>query len=240
MFKVITRAAAKALGERFYFTGRLCLRGGLALRQVSDGRCLCELCRKERNKDNSSPATLARAEKWRLRNPGYWKGTDRKLSEAGKARKRLYYQANRGKILARNKDLAAKLGSSPYYNPDKAKVYYLSNRERLMARAREWGVANPAKRAICRAKRRALELSRVPSWFGELDDFVIGECALVAQLRAAATGIAHHVDHMIPLCAKTASGLHCALNLQVIPAYLNLSKSNRIALSEPGEWVRFI
>lgn len=44
------------------------------------------------------------------------------------------------------------------------------------------------------------------------------EAAALCRDREAATGFAWHVDHMIPLQAKEACGLHCATNLQVIPA----------------------
>lgn len=49
------------------------------------------------------------------------------------------------------------------------------------------------------------------------------ECAK----QTSATGIAHHVDHIVPLQSKYVCGLHNEFNLQVIPAVDNIKKHNR-------------
>jgi hypothetical protein len=66
------------------------------------------------------------------------------------------------------------------------------------------------------------------------------ESADLCRMRKLATGIEWNVDHMIPLQAKKASGLHCAANIQVIPEALNLSKQNKLVLTTPCEWVNLI
>lgn len=77
----------------------------------------------------------------------------------------------------------------------------------------------------------------MPAWFSELDEFCIRECIRLCRDRLAATGIKWHVDHMIPLRAKVASGLHVGSNLQVIPAFLNGWKKNKMELTMADEWL---
>lgn len=73
-------------------------------------------------------------------------------------------------------------------------------------------------------KRRAAKINRTPKW-ADLDS--IAAFYASAKRITKATGIKHHVDHIIPLQGKLASGLHVADNLQIIPAKDNFSKKNR-------------
>jgi hypothetical protein len=49
----------------------------------------------------------------------------------------------------------------------------------------------------------------------------------MAARATRCTGIAFEVDHIVPLQAKVASGLHVPQNLQVLPALANRRKKNR-------------
>lgn len=74
---------------------------------------------------------------------------------------------------------------------------------------------------------RAKKLQRTPQWLNEDQLWFIKEIYELAQLRTKVTGVEHHVDHIVPLKGKDVSGLHLPWNLQVIPWYENLSKSNK-------------
>lgn len=101
-------------------------------------------------------------------------------------------------------------------------------------------VPNPEFFRAMNARRKAALHRAVPSWSGELDALVWLEAADLVDLRSAATGFAWNADHMIPLACRKASGLHVWNNCQVIPAYINHAKKNKLVLTEPGEWIDYI
>lgn len=111
------------------------------------------------------------------------------------------------------------------------------NPGKLRGYAKSYAEKNPGKKRDSVVRRRASKDLRTPSWFGELDAFASVEAFALCGARATATGIEWHVDHIIPLRARKASGLHCAANLQVIPAQLNRKKGSRLWLTTADEWL---
>lgn len=131
----------------------------------------------------------------------------------------------------------------------KMREYYATNKERENSRAKAWKDANREriaayqrsvsdKRSTAESMRRARKQNASPPWFGEFDLFVLEEAFSLCIERQKETGIDWHVDHMIPLQAKKACGLHVWNNIQVIPATINVRKHNRMLLTEPLEWIK--
>lgn len=118
-----------------------------------------------------------------------------------------------------------------------AKAWREKNKQKHSAQKEEWRVANKDIINSYTAKRRAEKLLATPKWFSELDKFVIQEAFDLAKVREKLFGFKWHVDHIIPLSAKDACGLHCADNIQVIPQRLNNVKCNKMILTKPYEWV---
>ena len=76
------------------------------------------------------------------------------------------------------------------------------------------------------ALRRAAKLQRIPAWLTDKHRKEIAAIYKQAAQITAHTGIAHHVDHILPLQGKNISGLHVPSNLQILTATENKSKGN--------------
>lgn len=141
--------------------------------------------------------------------------------EAKRIYNKAYYIANREKEAKR-----AKIWRLD--NPDKVagyqKIWFAANPKRTADSTKKYAKANPAKMIAKENKRRANKLRATPVW---ADDFILEEAYELAILRTEATGVKHHVDHIVPLQSKIVCGLHCEFNLRVIPGKENISKGNR-------------
>lgn len=105
------------------------------------------------------------------------------------------------------------------------------------AKAAAWRARNPDKCRAHSSTRRARLRSAVPATFGDFDAFVIEEAHAACRRRAAMTGYAWEVDHLVPL---SRGGGHRFDNIQSIPAWLNQSKHARMVLTRPGEWLKML
>lgn len=87
-----------------------------------------------------------------------------------------------------------------------------------------WQSIPPAEKAAMQARRRAAELSASPPWMTAEDWQAITEIYIAARKLSEETGVAHEVDHIVPLQGRNVSGLHVAWNLRPITAAQNRAK----------------
>lgn len=205
-----------------YYTGKPCRNGHDSPRYIATGLCVeCKRGKTKRHYDKHAEVRKVKSSAYYYEN-----------HERGKAVRQAYYQANREVGLIYRRDQWAK------------------NRERYLAQKRERNATPEAKAAKAakrkeqahlyrgyEQKRRARLKGAIPKWYGELDDFAFEHAAELCDLRRKATGLAWEVDHMIPLLATRATGLHWHANIQVIPQRLNRQKNRRMILTQPREWI---
>ena len=87
-----------------------------------------------------------------------------------------------------------------------------------------------------KSRRNALRDSRskqaTPKWLTkEQQDQIVAIYDHMRDCRIV-TGEDYHVDHIVPLKGENVCGLHVHWNLQILPADVNISKSNRY----PDDW----
>lgn len=259
---IVSREQAKSFGLKRYFPGEPCVRGQFDQRLVSSGACLCPECKavyaqSAKAKYQANPraicekvrqARLANPEKHRQRQREKYARTRTDVLQKAKerywadpaaasARQRERWSENRDEIGDKRR---AQYAADGHARRQSALRYYADNKARVAERRKSYYEANRDLFRAHGSKYRAVKRERMPCWFGELDEFVTRECFSLAADREAATGIEWHVDHIIPLRARKASGLHCAANLQVIPEVLNLTKHNRMVMAEPDEWLAWL
>ena len=145
----------------------------------------------------------------------YWRHRDARVQQAV-----AHYAAHREEGKLRARQWAAQ-------HPEEKKArdaqYYRDHPEKWVGRP-EWQKKFPEKHAAKQGKRRARKLQATPAWANE---FFIAEAYDLAKRRTDSLGFKWEVDHTIPLKSRIVCGLHVENNLQVIPAMVNRSKSNR-------------
>jgi hypothetical protein len=172
-----------------------------------DGRDVkCKLC----------CAAITRA--WRKANPVVARASERRWLERNPERAK------------KNRDAAAKrFGKAhPELVLFYAKRWKDANKSRVKEYSKKWAKNNAEKCACKSSARRAATFRAMPPWLSAEDRAAIAEKFVEARCLSRETGVKYHVDHIVPLKAKTACGLHVHWNLQVIPATVNQRKWNKI------------
>lgn len=117
--KPTSRAEAKKLGLKRYFTGKPCKRGHVASRLASDGGC--SVCNAASTKDYAKAnreKTLAASKKWREANP-----------QKAKDSKKKWILKNKNKKLASHYARRTRFRYSPKHEREAIRQFYLNTPE---------------------------------------------------------------------------------------------------------------
>jgi hypothetical protein len=134
----------------------------------------------------------------------YYRHQERNLEK-----KRKEYEADKEKILERNR------------------LWRSKNKDKLVQARKLKYQANKGDYIAAANKRHADKLQRTPSWLTQEHLDQIKDIYAHARDCEVVTGDKYHVDHIVPLRGENVSGLHVPWNLQVLPAEVNLAKSNK-------------
>lgn len=147
--------------------------------------------------------------------------------EKALANARAYYKKNRDKCI-----LATKQSKIKHYDKHLAysKEYEAKNKEKRLLKSRNYAKNNPEKVALIALKRRVKEKQCTPLWAKSSDFTRIYK--LRDRLNKEAGYIKYHIDHVIPINAKLATGLHVIQNLKITLAAYNMSKQNKYEVTE--------
>jgi len=148
--------------------------------------------------------------------------------------KKKQYQLNKdkAKIYYINNKEQIKIKRKRYYDlnkekeKNKVKLYMLKNPEKHKKNKKNWQALNPGKMRAYTAKRRAV-IKR--STLNSVSGNYYKQIEAIYRLASTLqklNNIKYHVDHIVPLQGKTVSGLHVPWNLQILKAEDNLKKSN--------------
>lgn len=125
-----------------------------------------------------------------------------------------HYEDNKDKYHSDSKAWAL---NNPERSREISRKHYETNKTELKQKHLEWARRNKQHLAAKSKARECLKLKRIPVW-ADLD-------AIREFYKLCPEG--YHVDHIIPLQAEKASGLHVLENLQYLPAFENISKRNK-------------
>jgi hypothetical protein len=197
---LITKQQAIEKGIKHYFTGLPCKRGHIAKRNTANSQCRdCAGIKHQQWVDENKEKVQAYNKQWFEKN-----------HDTSKNRNKDWY--------SKDENLALK--------KEKMRVYYEAKKSTIKEKVKTHRQNNPHIERANSAKKRATKLHRTPCWLTRNDALQIKTLYELASKKTIETGIAWHVDHIIPLRGKKVSGLHVPQNLRVIPASENLRKSN--------------
>lgn len=110
---------------------------------------------------------------------------------------------------------------------EQKKAWQQANADKVAEYNKKWKQANRDKHNALGMKRHAARLNRTPPWLTKEHFNQIKEFYIMAKQKTEETGVAHEVDHIVPLQGEAVSGLHVPWNLQILKRSVNRAKRNR-------------
>lgn len=171
---------------------------------------------KERYLENCSNYYHLNKERYAEQSKAYRAANKEKIAEYRKA----YNEANKEKIKEQKKVYIEA-------NKDKIEAYNEANKENMVKRRKAYYKANKESYITRNAIRRARKRNAIPKFLRncEVEKQRLRDIYKLSQLFSGATGIEHHVDHMVPL---SKGGPHWSGNLQILTATENLTKNAKL------------
>jgi 5-methylcytosine-specific restriction endonuclease McrA len=215
---IVTRAEAKAAGDRFFFTGLKCRHGHIAQRYVAQGLCVeCAKAAANRQRADDPMRHQALLAAWRKANPERVNALNQKWADANPERVRAYQKQwrieNRDTIRARTM------------------AWREANRERWDEAAREWQKANLDRVKVSRANRR----TKVRGNGGSHTPEQIADLLAKQRQRCVGCGASirknYEADHIIPVSRGGTSDIS---NIQLLCRPCNRGKHTKSQI----QWAR--
>ena len=185
----------------------------------------------------------ARCAKWRAANRERVRAYAEANRERSRAVQAAYVAANKDKVAAASKKwrqanpkkVNAQQAAWRAANPEKTKAFnaknYVKSREKRRVRRVMYRAKNMALFSAYEAKRRAAKREACPAWLSETQLLAIRAFYEEATRLTKNTGVAHEVDHIVPLQGRSVRGLHVPWNLQILEKTANISKYNTLCPS---------
>ena len=188
---------------------------------------ICKCCNEDKSFDN-----FARNSRYKWGFKSYCKDCENKKSRETYS-KTIGYQRERSKTYRLNNAEKERRRSKAYSENNKERISSRKKKYRelnwylVRDREKKYYQSNTHKWVHYNKIRDSLKKERLPKWTSTSDIKVIECYYSLANRLSSCLSIPHHVDHIIPLQGTVVSGLHTPLNLEVIPAKLNLQKGNK-------------
>jgi len=141
-------------------------------------------------------------------------------AEERRAKQRAYVAANPEKLATWRKQHYQNSAEKRKAN---AREWYVNNPDRARASRKAWAEANKGLVAAHKAARKKAVKQATPLWVDMRAIELVYERA--ADLKDKGEDV--HVDHIVPIKSAIVCGLHVPWNLQILPAVVNIRKSNR-------------